>query len=479
MLVYVKNYIKRYAFRFICFAIMLLLSACIIATGASSPAAFAAENSSRYSNVITDLRSDSDFDIFDYPEVTDDYSIEVIQIAEGENKELFVYTYQPCQSTYPLVATDINMSLSDKVGGIVVDGDTVAGSETSKLYGLTLLNSQGVFAKYKVDNFTVGSDIVRYYTISAIYRDYIEGIDPDTGNDNTTLSKAFAVGKQFAAMTTEDGVAYSCKDIDFVVIEDPFVDFLAYGTYDGFDLIFGNVDYTDIHYIAFTPDRQIDTLKEADVTYTTQDYILNASGPNTGYTYGEKSLPQYKTLTGEEQVGVDGHPEYTWKSIYTSQDFMETTTLTGEAKTQVENSQFVLVFLATECTEQSLTDWMQGHYKKVTGTKVSDVSILRLMFETDGVTYNLGVVMDKQEGDDIAGNKPEVGLPSWLQLLLAVAGLFVLIIILWPVLPYIIKMLVAIITLPFKAIAALYKAIKNRGKDSSEAEKPKNVKNKR
>ena len=142
----------------------------------------------------------------------------------------------------------------------------------------------------------------------------------------------------------------------------------------------------------------------------------------------------------------------------------------------LKNILFVLVFLATECKEQSLTDWMQGHYKKVTGTKVSDVAILRLMFETDGVTYNLGLVMDKLEGEDIAGNKPEAGLPSWLQSLLAIAGLLVLIIILWPILPYIIKMIVAIITLPFKAIAALYRAIKNRGKDSSEAEKPKNTK---
>ena len=237
-------------------------------------------------------------------------------------------------------------------------------------------------------------------------------------------------------------------------------DFL-YGTYDGFDLIFGNVDYTDIHYIAFTPDRQIDTLKEADITYTTQDYTLNADGPNTGYKYGEKSAPQFKTLTGKEQVGVDGYPEYSWNSIYTSQEFMKTTTLTGEAKEQVENSQFVLVFLATKCTEQSLTDWMQGHYKRVTGTKVSDVAILRLMFETDGVTYNLGVVMDRQEGDDIAGNKPEGGLPDWLKIILAVLGVIILLVILMPILSYMAKAIVWVVSLPFKGIAAIVKAVKN------------------
>lgn len=426
----------------------------------TAPQAYA--ESTSYSDVLDDLRKDENFSPSAYPAVANDYSLQVIQVAESENNELFVYVYQPCQSSYPLTATHINISLSDKVGGIVVDGETVAGSETSKLYELTLLNGSGVFVKYRVEGLTVSGDIVRYYTISAIYRDYIAGVDPDTGNDNTKTSRAFAVGKQFAAMTTESGVVYSCKDIDFMVIKNPFVDFLAYGTYDGFDLIFGNVDYTDIHYIAFTPDRQIDTLKEADITYTTQDYTLNADGPNTGYVYGEKSAPQFKTLTGKEQVGVDGHPEYSWNSIYTSQEFMRTTTLTGEAKEQVENSQFVLVFLATKCSVQELTDWMQGHYQRIEGVKVSDVAILRLMFETDGVTYNLGVVMDRQEGDEIAGNKPEGGLPDWLKLIIAVLLLILVLVILMPVLPYIAKVIVWVISLPFKGIATIVKAVKKQ-----------------
>ena len=459
-----RKELKNNLMRFAVFLFMVVLFFVVLWGGQMTAPQVYAE-STTYSDVLDDLRKDENFSPSTYPTVANDYSLQVIQIAESTGGELFVYVYQPCQSAYPLTATHINMSLSDKVGGIVVDGETVAGSDTSKLYELTLLNSSGVFVKYRVEGLTVGGDIVRYYTISAIYRDYIAGVDPDTGNDNTKTSRAFVVGKQFAAMTTENGVVYSCKDIDFMVIENPFVDFLAYGTYDGFDLIFGNVDYTDIHYIAFTPDRQIDMLKEADITYTTQDYTLNADGPNTGYTYGEKSEPQFKTLTGKEQVGVDGYPEYSWNSIYTSQEFMKTTTLTGEAKEQVENSQFVLVFLATKCTEQSLTDWMQGHYKRVTGTKVSDVSILRLMFETDGITYNLGVVMDRQEGDDIAGNKPEQNGGSCVDgfmTAIMIIALLVLLILLWPILPYIVKAIVWVISLPFKAIKAIAGAIKKK-----------------
>lgn len=447
----------------ILFVLFLIAGVC----GGDPAYTFAKE--SGYSNVLDDLHKDSAFDESQYPANDKDYSLQVIQIAESEDNELFVYVYQPCQDSYPLTATDINMSLSDKVGGIVVDEEVVAGSETSKLYTLTLLNTSGVFAKYKVNDFVVSSDIVRYYTLSAIYRDFINGVDTDIDNDNTVISKAFAVGKQYAAMTTADGVVYSCKDIDFIVIENPFVDFLAYGTYDGFDLIFGNVDYTDIHYIAFTPDRQIDTLKEADITYTTQDYTLNGSGPDSGYSYGQKSDPQFKTLTGKEEVGVDGHPEYTWNSIYTSSDFMTTTTLTDEAKEQVENSEFVLVFLATECSVQQMHDWMQGHYRMVEGTKVSDVTILRLMFETDGITYNLGVVMDKQQGDEIAGNRPEYddivsGVGMSFQTILMIIGLILLLIILWPILPYIVRFVVWVVCLPFKAVFYIVKTVKAENK---------------
>ena len=42
------------------------------------------------------------------------------------------------------------MSLSESVDG-------------TQLYGLTLINSDGVFCKYKVNGVTVSSDVVRYY----------------------------------------------------------------------------------------------------------------------------------------------------------------------------------------------------------------------------------------------------------------------------------------------------------------------------
>lgn len=46
---------------------------------------------SNYTSVLTDLQKDSNFNVDNYPYKADDYSIQVIQIAESVNGELFVW----------------------------------------------------------------------------------------------------------------------------------------------------------------------------------------------------------------------------------------------------------------------------------------------------------------------------------------------------------------------------------------------------
>lgn len=374
------------------FNIFALLLLCIMLISVQSTlSAFAYYRD--YTDALTDLSKDAEFNAEEYPDDPEDYSLKIIQIAESTDSELFIYTYQPCQKTTYLTATEINMSPSENV-------------DDTKLYELTLLNCTGVFCKYAVKDFTVSKEATRNYSITSIYREWIKGIDKETGNNNEITAVSFPVGKCYTVETVDGKVTYSCKDIEVVEIKNPFVDFISYGTSGGWDLVFGVTNWTDIHYIAFSTDKKIDTLKEADVTYTTQSYHYKGAAGGT-YTYGEKSEAQYITLTGKEELGVDGYPKYTWNSIYRSEEFVNKTSLTGEAKTNVENSEFVLVFLKTSFKEKSVSDLSYGHYKVADGTKVSDVAILRLMFETEGKTYNLGAIMDKQEGDFTAGNKPE------------------------------------------------------------------------
>lgn len=127
---------KRVKFNYIYVVIALVLLMLSVMGGRYISSAFA--DTQQYTSALTDLQKDSSFNTADYPDKADDYAIRFIQIAESTDKELFVYTYQPSQKTTYLVATEINMSLSESVDG-------------TQLYGLTLINSDGVFCKYKVN----------------------------------------------------------------------------------------------------------------------------------------------------------------------------------------------------------------------------------------------------------------------------------------------------------------------------------------
>ncbi|MDE6492129.1 MAG: hypothetical protein K2L37_03155, partial [Lactobacillus sp.] len=46
-----------------------------------------------YTNIIDDLKKDNSFKTSNYPEKVDDYSLQIIQLAESSDNELFVYVY--------------------------------------------------------------------------------------------------------------------------------------------------------------------------------------------------------------------------------------------------------------------------------------------------------------------------------------------------------------------------------------------------
>lgn len=389
------------------FAAMFLIISIFIVLSGGVGVTYAAQN--EYSSVLADLRKDSNFNTNYYPSNSKDYSIKLIQIAESSGKELFVYTYQPCQKTTPLTAVQINIALTDKLGGEVTDETQLYEKDKPKLYDLELINSDGVFCKYKVNGFTVGSEAVRYYNITSIFRKWIKDVDSETGNDNEKNFVYSKVGKLYRAETVDGKVSYTDVIRDVVEIINPYVDFMSY--YEGMTWAsaFGLAPekYTDVHYIAFSTDKKIDTLKEADVTYRTQDYKVEAF--NKGTVYGDESDPQYITLTGEMTGSAGGgflSDKYTWKCIQTTDDFIKSTGIDSGniAYDNLKDTEFVLVFHTTPFEFKEVYSVFQGHSREISGTKVSRASILRLMFQTGEKTYNLGVLMDQQTGDDIPGN---------------------------------------------------------------------------
>lgn len=127
---------------------------CFIPTTMQYVSASSIDVDAGYTDVLEDLQKDENFNESQYFVNMQDYSLKVIHIAESIDNELFVYVYQPCSPNTELKATSVNISTEQDIN-----------NPKPRNYGLTLLSSNGVFYKYKVKDFVVKTDSIRYYDI--------------------------------------------------------------------------------------------------------------------------------------------------------------------------------------------------------------------------------------------------------------------------------------------------------------------------
>ena len=177
-----RKALKENLIRFLALFILAVLCFAIYFGGLIPPVAYA--DNAAYTGVLEDLSKDENFTTTLYPTKSNDYSLQVIQIAESTGKELFVYVYQPSGQAKNLCASSINISLKPR-------------NDISNIrnYKLTLLNSSGVFYKYRVEGFTVSTADTRYYTITTIYRPFDKKIDEgaDHGNEISAICRNFHI----------------------------------------------------------------------------------------------------------------------------------------------------------------------------------------------------------------------------------------------------------------------------------------------
>lgn len=383
--------------------------------GALYRTAVSARAATDSSSVIKDLSADKNFNFADYPEISDDYSIKVVQIAESEKGYLYVYTYTPCQKNRKLTATDINMSLTETADGM-------------QLYELLEVNTWGVFSKYLVRDAKVSSAATRYYNISSIYRKWDNQIDGEIDNNNTGEKKAYSVANIYKVQDENGGKVYSCEPTYVVNILNPYSDFLIYPTSASLPAIpsmkhsFEQLGILDAHYIAFSTDLEIDRLMSATVTYSVRTAQSEASSynflwwefPLSGEINYSKEEVRYAYPTYTDKAEHSGSSwtgnkfKYSWDRIQTVPEFISAEkNLTSETKQNLDGKQWVLRFTETERTQTERSTFGYKTYE-VNWTEVKKVAVLRLEFETDGKVYNLGAVSDMVSGDDFAGNAEKV-----------------------------------------------------------------------
>lgn len=381
---------KRIVSFIMCLALVFTLGGSLwLSLGVSSSAAEVT-----YSNVLDDLKKDSSFNEADYPSVPGDYSLKVIQIAESESGELFLYVYQPASPDKVLLASSVVISTG-------IENDDVDYIE----YSLSLLSVDGVFQKYKVNDFSVKSEKNRYYLITQLFRPFDKNIDDEPTDDNTIDYMSYGVGHLWTVMDFEDNTVYKCEYADVIKVENAHVGFIRY---EGG--IFQFEESVDSHYVAFVTDRPIDKLLEVDITYKVKKVVIEPSSLGITTVTSETDLGTTKDTLYAEEI-LEGNTtgffpqSYEYNRIQSIETFLENEgdDLRECTSEDIKNMKWVLRFY-----ESAYVDTLQGFtsdsgFINYTGKHeyqiVSEVGFLRMKYEYEGDTYNLGVVANKQSGD--------------------------------------------------------------------------------
>lgn len=424
-----------------------------------------------YSDVLDDLWKDESFDTADYPVKPLNYGLEVIQIAESTEDELFVYVYIPAGETKSLGATSVKFST------------TVGLNVHYELYGLTLCNSFGTLYKYVVNDFTVARDTVRYYEISSIQRKYYDSLDGKPDAENTVSEKAFAVGQKWTASTVKDGnVTYEMQPVEVIEVDKQTVGFRRYS--NGINPFILKGSACDAHFLAFSTKRNIDRLLSADLIFNAQDFEQK-NGSETLGTKTRHSVTLYSDEYASNAGGGWLGKKARWDRMASTEDFLNCgLEFKKEEKELFKKYDWVLNFYETEYDLKKnaggllvpVLFWAvtgdASYIYDISGVKVSDVTLMRLEFESEGKVLNLGVVSNVQTGSGKPTNAKDPfkfsDIPWWAWLIAAVVLLVVLGIVLnvlslfFPIVKIVLKAVWAVISAPFRWIGNAVKRGRER-----------------
>lgn len=471
---------------------LLILALIVILTllfPTSTGVAFAA--TSVYSDVLADLQVDESFNVDDYPINQTDFSLNLITVAESNDKSLLVYVYQPSAGKNDVLAKKIRMSVDD--------------GQSFHDYDLTLLSKNGVFFKYKVDNYTAdsSSSVKRTYQIIELLR-FADANLGDTvidENNNTITYIEYPVGWTFTAVMNDGVLCYGKSKIDYSVVTNKYCGQLLFNNpSNSLTQYCYGVTYGMLHFIAFDGvglvDQdgkqvtvEIEKMQEADVEYTLVHYEKDYSvhlGIEDGANYERETSERIpKTLNAEVsdtyKAGLFAHT-YSWNEIMPMANFLAmaendepffNSSLTEVARSEFSDMQFVLILGVTEIryTNVSIDNGL-GYHETDSRYYVNDETIMRIQFETDGKVYNLGTVDNYQHGDSVPDNTEDYGfneewwsnwwqeMQEWLKYILIFLGCVVLGIIFVLIFPFIkaifsiiwagIKVVFRVITAPFR-----------------------------
>ena len=436
--------LKRVAKIVLCLALLFVMGGeCLL-----SPFLVKAEaNTSKYSNVLDDLKKDKTFSAENYPLDGTRNDLQIIQVAEGNNQELFIYVYQPGYETKDYSARFVVMGFDDFLNK----------NPNYDSYSLTLINKSQQFAKYLVNGVNVKSDEFRYYNIISVLRDFDSNVDEQSELVDGYKCKSFPVGSLWTASTYNGEVIYKHENIEIVDI-----DIFASGSVQYKNGFHFYVSRCDAFYIGFNIENyDADRIIDADVKFSYhKETKKSIAGLFPQVEVGDQ-YTVYRLLSENDKASTVGSSivsgkKYSWNRIQTGIEFaqyLKSQDVVDSSVDDLQNCQFIFNYFESSHTYESGLDGEKEKY-----FVVDEIMVLRLHFVVDNVHYNLGCVSDivSADGDPefVADDKDD-----WLDVII---GLFLILIfvcilapIVGPMIPLLCKMLFNGLLFFLKAIFTL------------------------
>ena len=390
-----------------------------------------------YSNVLDDLEKDSTFDASVYPDNAEDVSVKLIQIAESEDGQLFLYVYQPADSQIDLECVSVSISVGFSANGAGLD---------PKLYDLILVSAEGVFDKYLVNGFALPDEAERYYNIVSLYREFNSVVDPegDKTEYKDTACKAYAVGQQWCAYTLNDRRVYEMNTFETVNLDIKLSSTIFIE--GGFDFSGIGLDYdAESHFVVFECTQfDIEHIYNATVLSRSRKYKQNAyawglwEGARS-YPDGEGYIEQYNYLSDKEDPVISKAPglwakEYSFNRIMSVSEFKENLKDDGveydeEAIENLNENQWVFSYLETELTTfiPGSTTGVPGIIIEYTGYEAEGYILQVEFMDTSGNVYDLGVVSDGFKSTGTFGEGGGIDVEAMMEDLQKILGVFLLV----------------------------------------------------
>ena len=422
----------------------------------------------QYSGVLEDLQQDSSFSQSEWDNLLLHPNTELIQIAESEDNELFLYVH---------FVGDIK-PLSLVVFSTTKDVD----NPDFDSYDIECVSKNGSFAKYLVKGYIPPSSSHLY----AITRLEYPVDRPLQGTQEQTY-EYIPVEQIWTVAYTADGITYSQEHLVTVEITDRYVGNHHAATYNSAGWY---TSWTDTYYIAFSTEINMDELVEVQIEYNL--YHCTMSGVVDKKPYTEK--PLNTVVNADSTVNfIEGIRDNFWfiswnvgenrrkfEAISSPKEFRENSGINVPKREDKSEYDWVVTF------HSDTKEYNPPVGVMVTYSVPGDTSILRLKYKKDGVTYNVGVLDTRTSYiPPLKSDDPWAWLKdilnwikdNWYWLVIGVVVIFALIM-LAPFLPSIaigignfllllLKGLLWLITLPFRGIAALVVLIKSKKDGSS------------